>query len=316
MIRFLPLALALTTSPLALAGLRVVETDTRIEIREGENTVFGWQKGAIAEPKGGEKFAASAFIHPLATPSGFELTRIQPSDHLHHFGVWWPWKHVEVDGKKHNCWELQNGEGRQVAVDAKLTTAEADKIVITARNRHEIKKGDAYQPVLEETALMTFRPIGEKAYQLDIEIQQKPAGDLKVVIPAYRYSGFSWRGPASWTGETSRMLTSGGHDRTNANHQPARWVMVGGDTPKGKATMLILSAAPMDGGEGERLRVWGPKQHHGEPFVNFNPVVKDSPALTDPPVGQRRYRLVLADKAFTPEEAESLWQEWKGKSEK
>lgn len=309
-IRFIPLACALAAGSLAAAGFEVVASDARIEIRDGDKTVFGWQKGPIEEPKGGEKFAASAFVHPLTTPSGFGLTNIQPSDHLHHFGIWWPWKHVQVDGKKYNCWELQAGEGRQMAASAKVIRKSDDEVAILAENRHEIRDGDTYRPVLREETTLVFQRLDPRTYRLDIDIQQQPVDGIEVIVSAYRYSGFSWRGPASWTGETSRMRTSGGHDRTNANHQPARWVTVDGGTPGGHATMLILSAAPMHDGAAELLRVWGPKQHHGEPFVNFNPVVKTSPPLSDPAVAHRKYRLILADREITPEDADKLWKAW------
>jgi hypothetical protein len=311
LLRFLPLAAVLAAGPLSAAGFEVVETDARIEIRDGDRVAFGWQRAPIAEPKGGEKFAASAFVHPLATPSGFGLTNIQPSDHLHHFGVWWPWKYLEVGGKKYNCWELQAGEGRHAATGAEVVRKSAAEVVIRATNRHEIKDGDAYRPVLDEEAILNFRRLDEATYQLDIAITQTPVDGVEVLVSAYRYSGFSWRGPAAWNGENSRMQTSGGHNRTNANHQPANWTMVGGPTPAGKGTMLILSAAPMDGGEAELLRVWGPDQHHGEPFVNFNPVVKKSPPLSEPAVAHRKYRLIMTDREIAPAEADKLWEAWK-----
>ena len=76
------------------------ENDGRIEASIGGKTVFAWQAKPLAKPTGGEKFAGSAFLHPLRTPSGFEWTAIQPADHLHHFGLWWPWKYIEVNGVK------------------------------------------------------------------------------------------------------------------------------------------------------------------------------------------------------------------------
>jgi hypothetical protein len=307
------LLLAALLPATVFAGFEVVETQTRVEVRDGDKLVFGWQKGPLEEPKGGDKFKASAFVHPLCTPSGFGLTQIQPGDHLHHFGVWWPWKLLEVEGKKYVTWELQKGEGRHRAVAAKVSGKSDDEVVLVVGNRHEIKGADGYKSVLTEQTTLKLGRLGEDAYQLDIAIRQEPfegaAGE--VVVAAYRYSGFSWRGLAGWNKDNSRMRTSEGHDRNNANHQPARWVMVDGEAPDGRATMLMMSAAGMKDGETELLRVWTDKMHHGAPFVNFNPVVKESFPLTDPVVAARRYRLVVADREITPEEAEKLWQAWK-----
>lgn len=292
------------------AGFEVRETKTRIEVRDGDKLVFGWQSGPLENPEGGDKFKASAFVHPLCTPSGFELTQIQPGDHLHHFGVWWPWKLLEVEGRKHVTWELQKGEGRHLAVGAEVLSKSADEVVLAVENRHDIKNADGYQAVLKEESKLRFSRLGKDAYQLDIAIKHAPIGDRKVTVAKYRYSGFAWRGTAGWNNGNSRMRTNDGKGRDNANHQPARWVMMDGETPGGRATMLMMSAAAMKGGDPDMLRVWDSKTHNGAPFINFNPVVKESFPLTDPVVAQRRYRLVVADREIKPEEAEELWRKW------
>lgn len=288
------------------------DKDGRIEVHDGGKLVFGWQHGPLSEPKGGKVFASSAFIHPLVTPSGFAMTDIQPDDHLHHYGVWWPWKKVTVNGKDHITWELQDKQGRHRAVQANIVRAEPGEVILNARNVAEITEdGEHYRPVIEEQVAMVFKKV-DGGYQLDLGICQDAAKGEQVTIPKYRYSGFSWRGTDAWTAENSVMLASGGHHRDNANHQPANWVMVKGDTPGGKATMLIMSAAPMAGGEPERLRVWGSKQHHGMPFVNFNPVVKESVQLKREAaaVSRRSYRLIMVDRAIEAEEADALWKAW------
>ena len=51
---------------------------------DGKELVF-YQASPLANPKGGDAFKGSNFIHPLKTPSGFVVTDLQPLDHLHHF---------------------------------------------------------------------------------------------------------------------------------------------------------------------------------------------------------------------------------------
>ena len=58
------------------AGFAVAENAGRIEVRDGDTLVLGWQAAPLARPVGGERFAGSAFIHPLCTPAGFEVTTI------------------------------------------------------------------------------------------------------------------------------------------------------------------------------------------------------------------------------------------------
>ena len=103
-------ALAMASLPAGATGKwTVAERDGRLEARRGETLMLAWQKTPLEKPAGGNKFAASAFLHPLCTPAGFQWTTIQPPDHLHHLGLWWPWKFIEVDGARYNCWEIQEG---------------------------------------------------------------------------------------------------------------------------------------------------------------------------------------------------------------
>ena len=298
----------------ATAQFRAMDKDGRIEIRDGGKRVFAYQHASLKDPKGGEIFAASAFLHPLTTPSGFVLTNIQPDDHLHHLGVWWPWKLVQVDGKKHVTWEMQKKQGRHRAVSAKIVRQNDNEVIVTARELTEISKdgGRTYIPVIRGTAVMLFARQGKDGYRLDIDLHHSPVEGKKPTIVKYRYSGFCWRGAPEWSAGNSVLLSSGGHHRDNGNHQPARWCQVSGMTPEGKATMLVMSAAAMDGGQPELLRVWGSEQHHGNPFVNFNPVVKQSFELKEEneAVSRRSYRLIMVDRELKADEARELWDDW------
>jgi hypothetical protein len=287
------------------------EKEGRIEARHGDTLVFAWQEKALAKPKGGEKFAASAFLHPLRTPSGFEWTAIQPSDHLHHFGLWWPWKHIEVNGGEYNCWEVQAGQGALVAKSVKTLSNGPDGLEWEFVNETVIKKpGTSPLTAIYETARVGLKVSGD-AEVLDISIRQK-AADSPVTILKYRYSGFSWRGPLSWNKDNSTMTTSEGKDRDHANDTSARWVVVSGPSPTGSASVLMMSAAAKMAGTPENLRVWDSKMFNGNPFVNFNPVMKKSLPLDDahPAVSNRKYRVIAADHVIDAAEAEAEWKKW------
>jgi len=165
---------------------------------------------------------------------------------------------------------------------------------------------------IHETARIVLTP-GPDATVLDISLQQRAAGS-PVTISAYRYSGFSWRGPAAWNKDNSTMTTSGGKRRDDANGKPARWVVVSGPGAKGTASLLILSAAEKQAGTPELLRVWDSRMHDGAPFVNFNPVMKKPLPLDDahPAVSNRKYRVIAADRAIDAAAAEAEWRKWVG----
>ena len=280
--------------------------DGRREARYDGRTVLGWQQAPLPSPQGGPDFAGSAFLHPLRTPAGFELTRIQPGDHKHHFGVWWPWKFVSNGGTTFNTWEIQEKQGAHRAIDATESVTAAE-VTWDLRNSTFVRPREGPErAVLHERSSVSIRH-DHDAFVIDIAIRQTPA-DGPVTIGAHRYSGFTWRGTAAWNKDNSRMLTSGGKSRDNANGTPARWALVSGSTPQGEATMLILSAAEPP----ENLRVWDSKAENGASFINFNPVQNKPLPLDDehPQVSRRGYRIIAADRAIDAAEAEAAWQAW------
>lgn len=266
-------------------------------------------------------FLPSAFLHPITTPSGFAVTAAMPADHIHHLGLWWPWKFIEVRGKKANCWELQFGEGAHRAVDAKILTESADAVEWELRNEIRIRTDGENAgppategtPVIRETVRLRAARHGKDANVIDIEIRQD-AIDAPVTILNYRYSGFCWRGPEAWNATNSVMTTDRALGRDQANGAEGRWVLVTG--PNGAsatASVLTMSAAVDLAGTAERLRVWGSKNHHGTPFVNFNPVQQSPLPLNaeTPAVSHRQYRVIAADRTLTAGEAEAEWQAWR-----
>lgn len=303
------------SAAIAAEPLQPVTGEGFIAAASGGDTAFSWRTSPLPSPIGGEKFSGSAFIHPLRTPSGFELTTIQPSDHLHHFGVWWPWKYIEVNGVKHNTWEIQEGQGGHVAKSAKLVSSENEALTWELANQTIIKSpGSEPVAAIDESATISFRRDGQDSHVLDIEIRQQATG-APVKIVNYRYSGFSWRGTSAWNKDNNEMITSGGKGRDNANGSPARWVLVSGDTPKGKATMLMMSAAAEIAGVEEKVRVWDSKAMNGAPFVNFNPVMDKPLALEagNKSVSHRKYRIIAADRAIDATAAETAWRKWMGR---
>ena len=291
------------------------ERDGRVEARRGDTLMFAWQSSPLEKPAGGGKFAGSAFLHPLRTPSGFEWTAIQPADHLHHFGLWWPWKFIEVDGTRYNCWEIQEGQGAHVASSVKPLAGGPDTVEWEFGNDVVIRKpGGVPLTVIHELARVALTARAADANVIDIALHQQTAGS-PVTIINYRYSGFSWRGPTSWNKDNSIMTTSEGHGRDEANGKAARWVVVNGPTPNGSAAVLLMSAANELAGTPELLRVWDSKTGDGTPFVNFNPVLKKAMPLDDahPAVANRKYRVVASTRPITAAAAETEWRKWLGK---
>lgn len=293
----------------ALAACGVEKKDGTLFLSSDGNELLSYQFQPLENPAGGDKFKGSNFIHPLKTPSGFCVTDSQPSDHLHHFGLWWPWKKIKVDGREIITWELQKGEGLIEARKATPTQsgfiAESDYIDRTAPGGPLV--------VLKETAKVDrvdFKAGSADGYYLDIEIIHRCATEHPVEISQYRYSGFSIRASNHWNKDNSTILTSEGKGRYEANFTRACWLRAEGEVPMGGKAGLLMMGHPANHAHPELLRTWD-TAHNGAVFINFNPV-QDAPWNFEP--GQdyvRRYRVFIYDGALKKEQADRLWEEYR-----
>ena len=293
-----------------------------ITLKVNDLPLVHYQAEPLQNPAGGDKFQGSNFFHPLKTPSGFTVTEANPkSHHHHHFGLWWPWKYIEVEnGRKVLCWELQKGDG---LIEAKESTFIANRL--TAKSLYTDRKAPGGpRTLLHETVLATVSDIIDKpaqGYWLDLEIIHEVTGDQPLEISQYRYSGFTLRGTDQWAGYKASVLTSEGlldkgikHRKTpkqfisDTNFTSARWVRTEGPANESTAGILLMSH-PSNHNHPEKLRTWGNR----EIFINFNPVQDKSWTFEPGKTYTRKYRVFIYDGNITAEEAESLWQSYSGK---
>ena len=95
--------------------MSAVMKDGSLTIQSGNKNLLRYWYKTVYPPAGIDSaFKRSGFIHPLWTPNGQELTRIQAPDHYHHYGIWNPWTHVLFEGDTVDFWNLR---GRKVQCD-------------------------------------------------------------------------------------------------------------------------------------------------------------------------------------------------------
>jgi hypothetical protein len=271
--------------------------------------LIAYQVKPMSHPKGGDKFSGSNFIHPLKTPSGFVVTDLQPSDHLHHFGLWWPWKYIEVDGRKILCWELQNGDG---VIQAQEGESAADGF--SAKSIYVDRKAEGGpHTVLNETLTAKVSKVAEQSYDgynLDMEIVHEVAIDKPVTVTKYRYSGFSLRGTPLWNKDNCIVVTSEGKAYDKSNFTRAKWVRVEGDAGNGRRAGILMMSHPGNQDHPELLRTWDPKTQNGAVFVNFN-TVQAKPWIFQPGKQYiRNYRVCVYDGKLSTEDAEKMWTKY------
>ena len=292
-----------------LAASGDASDETLLRVRVHDKELIGYQTKPLLKPRGGDQFKGSNFIHPLKTPFGSVVTEIQPSDHLHHFGLWWPWKYLEVEGRKVLCWELQNGDGL-VRAQKSNPTPEG----FTAKSIYVDRKAPGGpRTLINETLNARISKIVDhpvRGYSLDLEIIHETAVDKPVTVLKYRYSGFAFRGTSKWNKNNSSVLTSEGKDYDSSNSTRAKWVQVEGSTEEGHTAGVLLMSCPRNHDHPELLRTWNSRTHNGAIFINFNSVQNASWRFEPGKKYTRRFRVFVYDGTLSAEQAEAMWGQY------
>jgi hypothetical protein len=280
--------------------------ETLLRVKVNDKELIGYQAKPLLKPKGGSQFNGSNFIHPLKTPSGFVVTEIQPADHLHHFGLWWPWKYLEFEGRKVLCWELQEGDGFVQAQKSSITSEG-----FTATSIYVDRKAPGGPQILiNETLNVKISKLVENpvmGYSLDLEIIHELAVDKPITVLKYRYSGFAFRGTSNWNKDNSSVLTSEDKNYDTSNFTRAKWVRVEGSTEEGQTAGVLLMSCSQNHNHPELLRTWNSSTHDGLIFVNFNSVQNASWIFEPGKKYTRHFRVFVYDGTLSAEQAKVMW---------
>jgi len=284
------------------------EVAEQLEVHLNHQKLVGYQMDVKESPNGvNPAFRRSGYIHPLNTPNGNRLTRIQPEDHYHHYGLWNPWTHTLVEGDTVDFWNLAKEEG--TVRFAELLSEQSGPVFSEFKVRHEhvVLLNNQNKVALIETQKIRVTPISNNAYYLDFEINYTPPEKAFKIIE-YRYGGFSWRATEEWDKTNSRVLSSEGNTRENADGSLAKWYLVEGALGDDYGGALIMSS-PKNFNHPEPLRIWpehlsGP----GDVFTNFA-TTKNTDWIMEPGKSYSlRYRMIIYDGEMNAIEAENQWE--------
>lgn len=305
-------------SPETIASTFRAHNDGRaVTMAMGEQPLLTYQYGEARLPAGVDQiYARGGFIHPLLSPRGDTLTRIQPADHYHHYGLWNPWTHTEYDGREVDFWNLARGQGRVVTDEVKEAESGPVYARVTARSHYLINRDSAVTenalPVLEERLQLTTYPAGpDGAYLVDYRTEQENITELPLTVKAYRYQGFGFRARADWNDESAQLLTSAGRDKSDGNGTRARWMKLSGPTEHGKAGILFM-AHPDNYNSPEQIRIWPTGMNGGKEnvFVNFNPAQDRDYRLRPAGKYSLDYRLLVYEGELDTTRANQYWQDF------
>jgi hypothetical protein len=299
------------------AGILLKKENGSLTAVAGALPLLRYQFETVYPPAGiDSNYKRSGFIHPLWTPNGQVLTRIQPPDHYHHYGIWNPWTHTLFRNDTVDFWNIKGGQG--TVRFSKFTSVIEGPVFaeFEALHEHVVFKGQHANTKNETIALnewqkiRVYKPL-EKAdhYIIDFTSTLRCATDNPLLILAYRYGGLGWRATEEWDTSNCDVLTSEGKTRKDTDGSKAKWIRVQGSLA-GDYGGAVLMSYPENYNHPEPLRIWDPNANggRGDMFTNFAPT-KDKDWLLEP--GKTyilKYRFIVFNGTFEGEKAESGWE--------
>jgi type 1 glutamine amidotransferase len=303
--------------PASTAGVSIEDDGESLMLKIGEKPVLNYRYAIMDVPDGvDEIFKRGGYIHPIWSPGGEVLSRIQPPDHYHHYGIWNPWTRTEFEGREVDFWNLGSGQG----------TVRAEHV--TEKNQGSVYSGfraihdhiDFTGPTGEKTALSEQWEVNvwnvdpdNNVWMIDFVSTLNPATDQSLTIKEYRYQGFSLRATEKWNDNNTSLLSSEGFDKSDANATRARWIDVNGvsDVAEGTSGILFMTN-PGNYNFPEQLRIWPVGANNGveNVYINFNPAQDRDFELQPGRSYTLKYRMFVYDGTIEPDEAELYWKNY------
>lgn len=294
-------------------GFNISKEYDDLVIQYQDRTVLKYRYTPMTPPKGANPlYTRSGFIHPLCSPGGEILTRIQAPDHYHHYGIWGPWTLTHIGDREVDFWNLAKGEG--TVEFGSFLSEESGKVytgfkVLQQHIDFGVKGED--QVAINEILDVRVWNINEKARVIDYTtILNSPLQD-GILLDAYRYGGgIGFRATEKWTKENSSVLTSEGKTRKDADGSNARWCIVEGESEveEGRSGILFLSH-PLNRAHPEPMRVWplDANKGRGDMFFEFTPIRHKPWVLQKGNSYVLKYRMIVFDGEIDHETAEKYW---------
>jgi hypothetical protein len=296
------------------SAISAVLKDGALNLRSGGKPILSYQIETVNPPKGvSPLYKRSAFLHPVYSPGGEVLTRIQAPDHYHHYGIWNPWTLTFIGKREVDFWNLYKGEGT-VRFAGMVSQVEGPVFTGFKSLQEHIDFGAKGADAIAINELFDVRVwnVPRQRYLVDYTSTLNTPLDSGIMLAAYRYGGgIGYRATEKWNKNNSSVLTSEGKNRKDADGSNARWVIVEGEsaTKEGRSGILFLSF-PANRMHPEPMRVWPIDANggRGDMYFEFCPIRHKDWKLEKGNDYTLKYRLILFDGKMTPEEAENYWQ--------
>jgi hypothetical protein len=294
------------------ASMNIEDTRKALVLKKNGQPALQYNYAHLDPPPGVDSAygRTGGYIHPAYSPEGNVLTNIQPRDHYHHFGIWNPWTRVIYEGKRYDLWNIGEKTGTVRARSVERTYCGNVFSGFTALLDHYIFNENSEQIIMNEYWRVKTWNVPD-GFLWDFESHLFPSTSLPILLEAYRYAGFGWRGTPEWTKDNSEMLTSEGKTRPEIDGTNARWIYVTGDTRTGRSGLLFMGH-PENYSFPEPLRIWDQNANggRGDTFINFAPTKNRDWKLLPNEHYVLKYRIFTFEGNMTAEQANQLWRDF------
>jgi hypothetical protein len=296
------------------AAIEVEVDEQKIVIQKDGKKLLQYNSATVFPPDGVDPiYKRSGFIHPLWSPSENVLTRIQPPDHYHHYGIWGPWTKTHIADREIDFWNLAKGHGT-VRFAGLMSIIEGAAVSGFKVHQEHIDFGASGSDKMAMNEVLDVRAwnVASGAWMLDYTITLNCPTDT-VMLDAYRYGGgIGFRAVESWTNKNVRVLTSENKTRKDADGSMARWCDVSGENEAGQRSGIVFMSHPNNRRHPEPMRIWpeNANRGRGDMFFEFCPIRHDSWLLAPGQDNVLKYRMFVYDDSLDAQTAEQLWQDF------
>ncbi len=293
-------------------------TGTGIILRNSNSEILNYQTAVHYPPaKVDTAYRRSGFIHPVTTPSGNVLTRLDAPDHYHHFGIWNPWTKVKIGDHVTDFWNLASKQGtvRFAGINSIVSgpvyggfSVRQEHIDFRGKKPEELTMNEVW-----DVRAWNVEPVaGIKAWLVDFSTFLTVAGDSTIVFVAYRYAGgIGFRATAEWNKDNSTVLTSEGKTRITADGSHARWADLNGAFNGNGQSGITFFSHPTNRSHPEPMRVWPESQNgRGDVYFEFCPTRFTDWALNPGNIYRLKYRMLIYDGKIDKSQGDRIWNDF------
>ncbi|NQW36084.1 MAG: PmoA family protein [Flavobacteriales bacterium] len=299
----------------SISGITLKKDEKDLSITYNEKPILNYRFGITYPPAGIDPlFKRSGFIHPLWSPGGEVLSRIQAPDHYHHYGIWGPWTVTHIGEREVDFWNLLKGQGT-VKFNSFLSEYEGSVYTGFQAIQNHIDFGASGEDQIAIKELLDVRAWNisseGKIWMVDYTTNINSPLEKGIMLDAYRYGGgIGFRATEKWHKDNCTVLTSEGKERVDADGTFARWCIVEGesDTEEGRSGILFLSH-PSNRMHPEPMRVWplDGNSGRGDMYFEFVPIRHEDWKLETKKNYTLKYRMIVFDGELDVKTAEMYW---------